>query len=132
MNEDFQPRWISKEETLYIHAEVIKAKGGLSGMRDEGLLDSALARPQNFHAYGEIDIFALAAPYAEGVARNHPFADGNKRTAYAVADMFLYENGYDLNQEKELEQTTLFENLAQGTASREDVAEFYRQNTQKL
>ena len=132
MSIDVQPRWINKEEVLYIHSEVIREKGGLSGIRDEGLLESALAQPQNFYIYGENDIFILASSYAEGIARNHPFSDGNKRTAYAVADLFLYENRYDLNREQGREQTTLFETLAAGIVSREELAEFYRHNTREI
>ena len=94
-------------------------------------MESALARPQNHYAYGESDIFKLAATYAEGLARNHAFVDGNKRTAYIVAGLFLYENGHELNIEKKREQIELFENLAQGKVSREELAEFYRQNSQE-
>ncbi len=132
MSDASEPTWISKEQVLYIHSETIRDKGGTSGIRDEGLLDSALARPQNHHAYGENDIFNLAATYAEGLSRNHAFLDGNKRTAFTTSDIFLRENGRLLDKERSNEQTELFESLAQGKASREEVAEFYRNNTQKI
>ncbi len=132
MNNASEPAWLEKIQSLYVHAELIKSTGGSTGLRDEGLLESALARPKNLYFYeDQDDIFELAAAYAEGIAQNHPFVDGNKRTAHAVAGLFLQENGFVLNKEQKNEQTTLFENLAQGTASREDVAEFYRHNTRK-
>jgi len=130
VKETIIPRWISKKQVLYIHARVIEKYGGSFGLRDAGLLESALARPENFYAYGEKDLFLLAVAYAEGIARNHPFIDGNKRTAYAAAGLFLYVNGYILHVISASEQITLFENLAMGQISREDLAHFYRQNTQ--
>lgn len=130
MYEDSEPKWITKEETLYIHERTIKRHGGLSGIRDNGLLESALARPENFYAFGEQDIFILAASYAEGIVRNHPFADGNKRTAYGVAGIFLYENGYDFGIKVVKEQIKFFENFAAGNVSREEMAESYRENSQ--
>ena len=87
------PVWLSKAEILYIHEKAIDAAGGSHGLRDESLLESALARPQNLHTYGEDDRFQLAASYAEGIARNHAFVDGNKRTAFQSADVFLYKMG---------------------------------------
>ena len=133
MKDDSEPRWMSKEQVLLIHEQTIKKQGGSSGIRDDGLLESALARPQNLYAYeGQNDIFELAASYAEGIARNHAFVDGNKRTAYATSDLFLYKNGYDLNAEQVQEQTRLFESLAKREVSREELAAFYRQNTQVI
>jgi death-on-curing protein len=84
---------------------------------------------KNFYAYGEKDICMLAAAYAEGIARNHPFVDGNKRTAYAVAGLFLFLNGLALQIPDTKEQITLFENVAAGHVSKEELAEFYRSNT---
>lgn len=128
-DEESEPKWVTKEEALYIHEKTIERHGGLSGIRDNGLLESALARPENFYAYGEQDRFALAATYAEGIARNHPFADGNKRTAYGVAGLFLNENGYDLEIRNAQKQIEFFENVASGQANREELTDFYRQNT---
>jgi death-on-curing protein len=88
-------RWIGSASVLAIHDEQIAEHGGMPGLRDESLLLSALARPQNLAAYDEPDIAGLAA-YAVGIARNHPFLDGNKRTAWVVAEIFLLKNGYEL------------------------------------
>ncbi len=89
-------RWIGAVSALAIHDEQIAEHGGMPGLRDESLLLSALARPQNLAAYGDPDIAGLAASYAVGIARNHPFLDGNKRTAWVVAETFLLKNGYEL------------------------------------
>ncbi len=131
MSEDPEPKWISMEQVLRIHDKTIELQGGLSGMRDSGLLESALARPEHHYAYGEQDMFLLASSYAEGIARNHPFADGNKRTAYETADFFLYQNGYDFGVKDVKEQTAFFENFAAGNVSREELAEFYRENSRE-
>lgn len=86
-------RWVSPATAVAIHLEQLAEHGGGDGIRDEGLLHSALARPQNAAAYGEPDAAELAAAYAYGIARNHPFIDGNKRTAWVVARLFLAKNG---------------------------------------
>ncbi|WP_293367995.1 type II toxin-antitoxin system death-on-curing family toxin [Nevskia sp.] len=88
--------FVDKDVVLAIHDRQLAEHGGLAGMRDEGLLDSAMARPQNRHAYGSEQLEELAAAYAYGIARNHPFLDGNKRTAWAVARTFLAMNGLRL------------------------------------
>lgn len=89
-------RWISKQALLLLHGESLAEHGGGAGLRDEGLLDSALARPANLAAHGTTDIAELAASYGFGVARNHPFVDGNKRAAFLAIGQFLYLNGYQL------------------------------------
>jgi len=90
-------RWVAENAVYAIHDEQIAEHGGLSGVRDVALLLSALARPQHLEAYGDPDIADLAAAYALGIARNHPFLDGNKRTALVVAGgVFLPLNGYEL------------------------------------
>jgi death-on-curing protein len=89
-------RWIDKHALLLLHSESLDEHGGASGMRDEGLLDSALARPLNLAAYGEPDLADLAAAYAVGIAQNHPFVDGNKRAAFLAAGLFLALNGMRL------------------------------------
>ena len=89
-------RWVSSDAARAIHEEQLAEWGGGVGTRDEGGLQSALARPQNLAAYGEPDAAALAAAYAFGVCRNHPFVDGNKRTAWVLARLFLAKNGYEL------------------------------------
>lgn len=89
-------RWISKRALLVLHDESLAEHGGGSGIRDEGLLDSALARPENLAAYGQPDAAALAASVGFGLAKNHPFVDGNKRAAFLAVGLFLYLNGYRL------------------------------------
>ncbi len=124
-----EPKWISKAQTLYIHEQSIARHGGRLGTRNEGLLESALARAENFHAYGETGLCKLAAVYAVGIARNHTFIDGNKRTAYAVAGLFLYLNGLLLTIPEVAAQIKLFEDVASGKVPAEELSEFYRKNT---
>ena len=88
--------WIDKRALLLLHDESLAEHGGASGMRDEGLLDSALARPLNLAAYGEPDVAALAASYGVGLAKNHAFVDGNKRAAFLAVGLFLWLNGHRL------------------------------------
>ena len=88
--------WIDRRVLLMLHDESLAEHGGASGIRDEGLLDSALARPLNLAAYGEPDLAALAASYAVGLAKNHAFVDGNKRAAFLGMGLFLYLNGSKL------------------------------------
>jgi len=89
--------WVADDVVLAIHEAQLAEHGGIAGVRDEGLLASALARPRNLEAYGEdVDAASLAAAYAFGVARNHPFLDGNKRTAFVVMELFLNLNGWTL------------------------------------
>jgi len=95
------------------------------------LLESALARAEHFYAYGEDDLYILAATYAEGIARNHAFVDGNKRTAYSVAGLFLHLNGQALQIISVEEQIKLFEGVAAGKVSREELATFYKANTRE-
>ena len=97
MTDRSAPRWISKKALLLLHEESIAEFGGARGVRDEGLLDSALARPQNAHAYNpDSTIPKLAAACAYGLAKNHPFVDGNKRVAFLAIGLFLAINGYRL------------------------------------
>ncbi len=88
--------WVPKGSVFGIHAKSLAAYGGADGLRDDGLLESALGRPKNLAAYGEPDVFDLAAAYAFGIVRNHPFVDGNKRTAFLTAILFLSLNGQSL------------------------------------
>ena len=88
--------WISKCALLLLHDESLAEHGGASGIRDEGLLEKALARPENLAAYGEPDIAALAAAYGLGLAKNHPFIDGDKRAAFLAVGLFLMKNGQRL------------------------------------
>lgn len=89
-------RWVGKRALLLLHDESLAEHGGATGIRDEGLLDSALARPINLDAYGKPDFADLAAAYAIGLAKNHGFVDGNKRAAFLATGLFLYLNGYRL------------------------------------
>ena len=95
-----EPLWLERELVLLLHEDIIAETGGAAGVRDEGLLDSALARPLNRHAYeGVTDIVELAATYAVAIASNHPFIDGNKRSAFMALGLFLEENGFQLTAE---------------------------------
>ena len=89
-------RWLREDVVVAMHSEQITEHGGSPGIRDAGLLSSALARPQNHAAYGEHSVFDLAAAYAFGIIANHPFVDGNKRTGFLAAYVFLYLNGWEL------------------------------------
>jgi len=89
-------RWLIEGVVIAMHGEQIAAHGGSLGIRDTGLLSSALARPQNQAVYGEPSVFDLAAAYAFGIIRNHPFVDGNKRTGFLAAYVFLDLNGWEL------------------------------------
>jgi death-on-curing protein len=102
--------------------------GGIVGIRDQGLLDSALARPELKVQYGEADVALLAAAYAYGIARNHPFLDGNKRTAYVAMELFLMKNGAVLTSSDE-EAVLIFLKLATGEISEEELAAWIRQNS---
>jgi death on curing protein len=88
-----EPQWLLRETVLALQERLLAEFGGLSGMRDAGLLDSALARPQQLFAYGRPGLFDLAAAYAFGLVRNHPFLDGNKRIGFTAAVLFLEING---------------------------------------
>ena len=94
-------RWLSPEVLVAVHAEQLAEHGGAVGVRDEGLFESALARPRQTAAYGQPDAADLAAAYAFGLVRNHPFVDGNKRTAYVAAELFLLLNGWSMTASDE-------------------------------
>src|SRR4051794_28831496 len=94
--------WVADEVALAAHAEQIAEHGGGEGVRDRGALESAMARPRNPAAYGNPDAASLAAAYAFGIARNHPFVDGNKRIAAVVSETFLLLNGFVLNATDEI------------------------------
>ena len=92
-----EPKWISKSVVLALHEALLAEHGGAQGLRDEGLLDAALASPRNHFTYDGADLFRLAAAYAHALSRDHPFADGNKRVALTVAGVFLELNGLRLH-----------------------------------
>jgi death-on-curing protein len=117
--------WVTPVVAMAAHAEQIAEHGGGEGVRDAGLLDSAMARPLNLVSYGEPDAAALAAAYAYGIARNHPFVDGNKRTAAVVSETFLMLNGYVLHA-TDAELVVAFLALASGDLSEEETADWFR------
>jgi death-on-curing protein len=121
-----EPEWVLKSVVLALHDEQLSEHGGRVGIRDEGLLESALARPQNAFAFGgETDLAALAAAYAVGIAKNHPFIDGNKRVSNVVTFMFLALNGRNLQAEA-VEQVSVWLGIADGTMSEEQVTDWIR------
>ena len=118
-------RWISKQALLLLHAESLAEHGGGQGLRDEGLLDSALTRPQNLAAYGNPDHAALAASYGLGLAKNHAFVDGNKRAALLATGLFLYLNGWRLTA-SQADTTLTMLSLAAGELSEDAFAAWLR------
>jgi death-on-curing protein len=117
--------WISKKAVLAMHSAQLAEHGGSNGIRDETLLDSALAKPRNVFAYvDQPDIFRLAASYAFGIARNHAFVDGNKRTALVVSLTFLDRNGWDIEATKEDLYFT-FLHLADGSLPEEELTAWF-------
>ena len=122
--------WVANAVALAVHREQIAEHGGGDGVRDFGLFESAMARPQNLTAYGAPDAAALAASYAFGLARNHPFVDGNKRTAAVVSETFLNLNGYSLTA-SDPEIVVIFLGRAAGELSEDELAEWFRERVQK-
>lgn len=119
----------SREFVEALHAEQLRLHGGAPGTRDEGMLESALARPLQKETYGEPDLFELAAAYLFGIAKNHPFVDGNKRTAFAAADLFLFLNGFTLEATQEdVIQFVLM--VAAGEIDEAGAAQFFRDFSQ--
>jgi death-on-curing protein len=125
-------KWVLKSVAFAIHQRQLAEHGGDNGLRDEGLLESALARPQNLLAYGdpEPDAAALAASYAYGISKNHPFIDGNKRVGYVVARTFLIMNGYDIKTTNEDKVLTMLA-VAGSRMGEEELAEWFRQKLVK-
>jgi death-on-curing protein len=123
--------WVEPDAARVAHAEQLAEHGGGDGTRDVGMLESALARPQNLAGYGEPDAADLAAAYAFGIARNHPFIDGNKRTAAVVSELFLVRNGYSLTATN-AEVVPTFVALAAGELEENELADWFRQRLQPL
>ena len=123
-----EPVWIDERDALTLHERVLALHGGAGGVRDEGLLKSALARPLQHHAYGRsTDIVHLAAIYTAGIVGNHPFVDGNKRTGFVVGLLFLEMNGYRfIATEEEAAQAVL--GLAAGAIDEAGYAAFLQVN----
>ncbi|KPF79426.1 type II toxin-antitoxin system death-on-curing family toxin [Novosphingobium sp. AAP93] len=119
--------WVAPDVARAAHAEQLTEHGGAEGVRDDGLLESAFARPRNLADYGDPDAAALAAAYAYGIARNHPFVDGNKRTAAVVSETFLVLNGFILTA-TDAELVVAFLALAAGDLTEEELADWFRQH----
>ena len=122
-----EPEWLSLDIALAVHDRQLAEHGGPTGVRDQGMLESALARPLNQWTYGEDDLCALAAAYAYGIARNHPFTDGNKRTAWVFARLFLMLNGQTLSFTPRMAIDVVLA-LAAGELSADELADWFRQH----
>lgn len=120
-----EPVWLDAADALAIHDRQLAEHGGGAGVRDHGMLESALGRPVNQWHYGEDDLSALAAAYAFGVARNHPFIDGNKRTAWVLARLFLALNQLEIAFDPEDAISTVLA-LAAGELSEDELADWFR------
>jgi death-on-curing protein len=127
-----EPIWILPETVTIIHQLLMTEHGGLLGIRDKSLLESALARPQQLFAYtNDCNLFSLAAAYSAGIVKNHPFVDGNKRVAFTIATTFLELNGYEVNAPNS-EVVILFESLASGQITEGALAEWFSDNNLTL
>lgn len=118
-------RWVSLEVVLAVHSRQIAEHGGADGIRDLGLIESALARPINLMSYGDPDAASLAAAYAYGLVSNHGFVDGNKRVAWVTARLFLLTNGRKLVFDP-FDAIRIMESASAGQVSEEDVANWFR------
>lgn len=125
-----EPVWIRQDVVLAMHGELLREHGGPEGVRDIGLLESALARALNIFAYSEEppSLARLAAAYAKGIVANHPFVDGNKRAAFAVSVTFLKLNAVDLTAPKE-DSVLTFWRLAAGEVTQDELASWFERNT---
>lgn len=128
MNESW--RWIDRRALELLHGESLAEHGGASGLRDEGLLESALARPPNLAAYGEPELHELAASYGVGLAKNHPFVDGNKRAAFLAVGLFLALNGWRLTA-TQADATLTMLAVAAGQMDETAFARWLRQHSQR-
>jgi death-on-curing protein len=125
-----EPHWLTRSECLLLHDMMLDQYGGCSGIRDEGLLESALARPQQHHHYGKPTMPEMAAAYTAGIVKNHPFLDGNKRTGFMMGAGFLERNGYEfLASETEVVIRTLA--LAAGEMTEAAYADWLQANSKK-
>jgi death on curing protein len=122
-----EPVWLDVEILIDLHAEQLALFGGPDGIRDQGMLESALGRPLNKFTYGETDLAALAASYAFGIARNHPFVDGNKRAAFGAMIVFLGLNGVDFLVPPE-NATAMILALAAGEVDEDGLTRWIRDN----
>ena len=126
-----EPVWLDERDALALHDRLLALHGGAEGLRDHGLLESALARPQQHFAYAESpNMFEMAAVYTGGIVRNHPFVDGNKRTGFVVGILFLELNGYRFAASEE-EATRAVLELAKGNLDEAGYAAFLRANSSR-
>lgn len=123
-----EPVWVEKSVILAVHDLLLAEHGGAAGVRDEGLLESALARSRQLYSYGAADLCALAAVYAGGMAQNHPFVDGNKRSSFMTAYIFLERNGLRLTA-SEADTAQVMLDLASGKTKEDALADWLRKNT---
>ena len=124
-----EPRWLLERTVIAVHSVVLQEHGGAPGIRDEAMLASALNRPLDKYAYNtETTIFQLAAAYSFGLAKNHPFVDGNKRVAFLAGSLFLELNGYNFTA-AESDAAFVFEKLAAGKVKEADLAIWLEQNS---
>ena len=121
-------KWINQQALVTLHDMSLAEHGGATGVRDQGLLESALARPENLAAYGEPDYAALAASYGVGLAKNHAFVDGNKRAAFLAVGLFLRKNGYRLNASQAAATLTVL-SVAAGEMDEAALATWIRANS---
>ena len=122
-----EPVWIQHQSVLAIHDVLLAEFGGAPGIRDESLLESALARPLNLWSYEKSNLFRLAAAYTHGIVKNHPFVDGNKRTGYVIDGIFLERNGYQVKASEE-EATAAIMALARNALTEANFALWLRDN----
>ena len=123
-----EPVWVEREDCLAMHEKLLERFGGLKGIRDEGLLESALNKPRHLFSYGKPTVFEMAASYAVGIVKNHPFLDGNKRTGFVAAALFIEANGY-LFQATEEEAVLETLALAAGENTEADYAAWLAKNS---
>ena len=121
-------RWIDLNVVLAVHEQQISEHGGLGGLRDLGTIESALGRPRNLQQYNDPDLFDLAAAYGFGLARNHGFIDGNKRTAYVVTRLFLVLNGQDIHASA-VEKVVIFEKVGKGEIDQASLSSWLRSHS---
>jgi death-on-curing protein len=124
-------KWLSRRLIETLHAETLSRFGGTEGLREEGLLESALAAPKHLARYGDPSVWRLAATYCEGLLQNHPFSDGNKRAGLLAARAFLFKNGYRLEPE-EAETVAVIRQVAAGEIGREELAEWLETSSEPI
>ena len=122
-----EPKWLTKRMVLAIHDEAVAMFGGTAGLRDEGLPESAMSRPQNHHSYdGDATLFDLAAALCHGICKNHPFLDGNKRTALLSGRAFLFLNGHAF-EPREVDEVENMVAVASGLMGEAELAQWFRE-----